>query len=276
MYNQAIQGKQKLLDWYEKNKDFPYFFIFNPQNRDTVLDSSPNLPLEDYPFEKSFADLNHALTFLNENNTYGVRLQNKYSVNHKSNVRENYYRHIEEIVTKPTTSASVGAYGFDNDALIGKIEKRSEELFNQRWITENNQKLNSENALLKAKLEIAEAKIKEFEDGVDGRKFATMAYNDLKPLFPDLYASVRSFLSKNNTANIAGTQNQNPNIKRISNMQKKNNNPSNTSTESVEVRIEAALSKLFAADTDALETLEKIAEMAQNNRQKYDMAKGFM
>lgn len=43
MYNQAIQGKKKLLERYEKNKDFPYYFIFNTQNREAILDSSPNL-----------------------------------------------------------------------------------------------------------------------------------------------------------------------------------------------------------------------------------------
>ncbi len=274
MYNQAIQGKQKLLEWYEKNKDFPYFFIFNPQNRDSILDSSPNVPIEEYPFERSYAEFNHALTFLNENTTYGVRLQNKYVVNHPSNKRENYYRHEEDKPKKPQYQAQNDYIaGFDNEVLIGKIEKRSNELYNQRWINEQNQKLNQENGELKSKLEAALAKIKEHEDSVDGRKFATMAYNDLKPIFPDIYQSIKTYLSNPNPATIAGTATQTnikPKVKVISKMN------ANTSNQTIEERLAAAFAKLYQADPEAVEVLEKIAEMATNNRQKYDLAKSLM
>lgn len=250
--NQAIIGKSKLLQWYDKNRDFPYFFIINTMNKDSILDSSPDVNIEEYGFERGYQDLLNALDLLSENSNYFVKIQKKFKISHPGEKREQYYRHIEDTVRVPKVEPAitgVGIYGMEEEKYISKIEKRSEELFHSRWITDQNQKLIIENAELKIKLETAIVKIKEFEENTDGRKFAKEAYNDLKPIFPELIGLIKPYLTQKNQ--IAGIPKK---IIRVKNMSE------NTETKIVgneEDRLIAALSKLATADANFLPLIEK-------------------
>ena len=262
MYNQAIDGKKLLLDWYSKNRDFPYYFIFSPSSRESIIDSSPDVAIEDYPFERSFADLEHSLAFLTENSTYGIKLQKKFKVNHQSEKRENYYKHITDTEKPKPQPNNTGVFGFDNENLIGKIEKRSEELYHQRWLADKNEKLTSENAELKIKLADAESKLKDLETNYEGKKFAIAAYNDLKPMFPDI---LKYFKTSSETVNITGL----PKITVIKNknMQANDNNNSGAT------RLEEALKTWFTNDPNALKIIEKIASITESDLKKYMMYK---
>ena len=276
MYNQAIQGQNMLLDWYEKNRDYPYFFLYSPNSRESIIDSSPDVPIEEYDFERSFADLKRTLTFLTENSTYGIRLQKKFKISHHTEKRENHYRHsLPEVISKPT-HPSVAIHGFDNDALIGKIEKRSEELFNARWLQDKTEKLTIENTELKIKLAASEAKNKEHEENIDGRKLATQAYNDLKPLIPDLLTYLKPILTPKPVA-IAGVKN----VTVIKTKPKMNTSQAHVPVQDPDNnngqrRIEIAMDKWFTADPNALELIEKIAEVAEKENAKYNMYKGML